>query len=83
MAVCMDKELNIVLGKNYRIKENIKEKNLKVLPFISERTKNKKDCDLNSILLNVGSDLLGNSDVLINYRTTCRLWNHVVKIVCW
>ena len=78
MAVCsdikkigleLDKELNSVLEKNYRIKENIKEdikeKNLEVLRVISERTKNKKGCDLNSILLNVDSDLLDNSDVLL------------------
>ena len=42
----LDKELNTVLEKNYRIKENIreniKEKNLEVLRVISERTKNKK-----------------------------------------
>ena len=42
----LDKELNAVLEKNYRIKENIreniKEKNLEVLRVISERTKNKK-----------------------------------------
>ena len=76
MAVCsdikkigleLDKELNSVLEKNYRIKENIKEdikeNNLEVLRVISERTKNKKGCDLNSILLNVDSDLLDNSDV--------------------
>ena len=65
----LDKELNSVLEKNYRIKENIKEdikeKNLEVLRVISERTKNKKGCDLNSILLNVDSDLLDNSDVLL------------------
>ena len=78
MAVCsdikkigleLDKELNSVLEKNYRIKENIKEdikeNNLEVLRVISERTKNKKGCDLNSILLNVDSDLLDNSDVLL------------------
>ena len=78
MAVCsdikkigleLDKELNSVLEKNYRIKENIKEaikeNNLEVLRVISERTKNKKGCDLNSILLNVDSDLLDNSDVLV------------------
>ena len=57
----LDKEFNTVLEKNYRIKENIrkniKEKNLEVLPIISERTKNKKGCDLNSILLNVDSGL--------------------------
>ena len=65
----LDKELNTVLEKNYRIKdnirENIKEKNLEVLQVISERTKNKKGCNLNSILLNVDSDLLDNSDVLL------------------
>ena len=65
----LDKELNSVLEKNYRIKENIKEdikeNNLEVLRVISERTKNKKGCDLNSILLNVDSDLLDNSDVLL------------------
>ena len=78
MAVCsdikkigleLDKELNSVLEKNYRIKENIeediKEKNLEVLRVISERTKNKKVWDLNSILLNVDSGLLDNSDVLL------------------
>ena len=78
MAVCsdikkigleLDKELNSVLEKNYRIKENIKEdikeNNLEVLRVISERTKNKKGCDLNSILLNGDSDLLDNSDVLL------------------
>ena len=41
----LDKELNTVLEKNYRIteniRENIKEKNLEVLRVISERTKNK------------------------------------------
>ena len=51
----LDKELNTVWEKNYRIKdnirENIKEKNLEVLQVISERTKNKKGCNLNSILL--------------------------------
>ena len=65
----LDKELNSVLEKNYRIKENIKEdikeNNLEVLRVISERTKNKKGCDLNSILLNVDSDLLDNCDVLL------------------
>ena len=65
----LDKELNTVLEKNYRIKdnirENIKEKNLEVLRVISETTKNKKAYDLNSILLNVDSDLLDNSDVLL------------------
>ena len=65
----LDKELNSVLEKNYRIKENIeediKEKNLEVLRVISERTKNKKVWDLNSILLNVDSGLLDNSDVLL------------------
>ena len=42
----LDKELNTVLEKNYRIKdnirENINEKNLEVLRVISERTKTKK-----------------------------------------
>ena len=65
----LDKELNTVWEKNYRIKdnirENIKEKNLEVLQVISERTKNKKGCNLNSILLNVDSDLLDNNDVLL------------------
>ena len=65
----LDKELNSVLKTNYRIKENIrqniKEKNLEVLRVISERTKNKKRCDLNSILLNVDSDLLNNSNILL------------------
>ena len=78
MAVCseikeiglkLDKELNNVLEKKYSIKENIKanikEKNLKVLRVISEKAKNKKVCDLNLILLNVDSDLLDNSDVLV------------------
>ena len=64
----MDKELNTVLEKNYRIKdnirENIKEKNLEVLRVISETTKNKKACDLNLILLNVDSDLLDNNVLL-------------------
>ena len=73
----LDKELNTVLEKNYRIteniKENINEKNMEVLRIISERKENKKGCDLNSILLNVDSDLLDNSDVfltlerLVNY----------------
>ena len=61
----LDKKLNSVLEKNYRINKNIKEKNLEVLQVISERTKNKKGCDLNSILLNIDSDLLDNSDVLL------------------
>ena len=61
----LDKKLNSVLEKNYRISKNIKEKNLEVLQVISERTKNKKGCDLNSILLNIDSDLLDNSDVLL------------------
>ena len=65
----LDKELNTVWEKNYRIKdnirENIKEKNLEVLQVISERTKNKKGCNLNLILLNVDSDLLDNNDVLL------------------
>ena len=65
----LDKELNTVLKTNYRIKENIrqniKEKNLEVLRVISEGTKNKKRCDLNSILLNVDSDLLNNSNILL------------------
>ena len=65
IGLVLDKELNIVLEKNYRIKdnikENIKEKNLEVLRVISERTKNKESCDLNSILLNVDSDSLDNS----------------------
>ena len=65
----LDKELNSVLKTNYRIKENIrqniKEKNLEVLRVISEGTKNKKRCDLNSILLNVDSDLLNNSNILL------------------
>ena len=65
----LDKELNSVLKTNYRIKENIrqniKEKNLEVLRVISEGTKNKKRCDLNSILLNVDSDLLYNSNILL------------------
>ena len=65
----LDKELNTVLEKNYRIteniRENVKEKNLEVLRVISERTKNKKGCDLNSILLNVDNDLLENRDVLL------------------
>ena len=78
MAACSDikkiglelyKEFNAVLERNYRIKENIreniKEKNLEILRVISERTKNKKGCDLNSILLNADSDLLDNSDVLL------------------
>ena len=38
---------------------------MEVLRVISHRTKNKKGCDLNSILLNVYSDLLDNSDVLL------------------
>ena len=59
----LDKKLNS--EKNYRINKNIKEKNLEVLQVISERTKNKKGCDLNSILLNIDSDLLDNSDVLL------------------
>ena len=65
----LDKEFNAVLERNYRIKENIreniKEKNLEILRVISERTKNKKGCDLKSILLNADSDLLDNSDVLL------------------
>ena len=65
----LDKEFNSVLKTNYRIKENIrqniKEKNLEVLRVISEGTKNKKRCDLNSILLNVDSDLLNNSNILL------------------
>ena len=65
----MDKELNTVLEKNYRMKENIREnvkkKNLEVLRVTSERTKNKKGCDLNLILLNDDSDLLDNIDVLL------------------
>ena len=32
---------------------------------ISQRMKNEKGCDLNLILLNLGSDLLDNSDVLL------------------
>ena len=86
MAACSDikeiglelsKELNTVLEKNYRIKENIreniKEKNLELLQVISERTKNKNGCDLNSIFLNVDSDLLDNSDVLLTLE---RLVDH-------
>ena len=73
----LDKELNTVLEKNYRIKENIREnikgKNLEVFRVISKRTKNKKGCDLNSILLNVDSDLLDNSDVLLTLE---RLVDH-------
>ena len=72
MVVCSDiKEIGLKLDKklnsekNYRINKNIKEKNLEVLQVISERTKNKKGCDLNSILLNIDSDLLDNSDVLL------------------
>ena len=86
MAVCsnikeigleLDKELNTVLEKNYKIKkilETISKKNLEVLWVISERMKNRKVCDLNSILVNVDSDLLDNSNVLltleqlVNYR---------------
>ena len=64
-----DQKLNTVLEKNYTIKENIreniKEKNLEVLRVISKRTKNKKGCDLNLILLNVDSDLVDNSDFLL------------------
>ena len=55
----LDRKLNTVLEKNQRIKENIreniKEKNLEVLRVISKT----------SILVNVDSDLLDNSDALL------------------
>ena len=61
-----DMNLNTESEKNYRTKENIR-KNIeeKRLEVISERTKNKKDCDSNFILLNVDSDLMDNSGVLL------------------
>ena len=69
ISLQLDKEFNTVLEKNYRIKgnirENIKEKNLEVLRVLLERTKNEKGCDLNSVLLNVDSNLLNNNDVLL------------------
>lgn len=55
----LDKELNTVLEKKI-LKKISKKRTLEVLRVISERTKNKKGCDLNSILLNVDSDLLDN-----------------------
>lgn len=63
------KKLNTESEKNCRTKESIREnigqKRLEVLRAISERTKNKKGFDLNFILLNIDSDLMDNSDVLL------------------